>query len=294
MAFMISRGVRGASRRTYSLATASASRQSDSESWLFPAAIGGLCLGALTIGSKVYADEEGLIPAKLPWPHHGVLGAYDTASLRRGFEVYRNVCSTCHSISLISFRNLVGVTHTEAQAKALAASYKVRDGPNEKGEYFERPGTLPDPIPKPYENEGQAREANNGALPPDLSLVVKAREFEDDYIFALLTGYREPPHGVQLRDGLFYNPYFPGGSIGMRQALQNGGIEFEDGTLPTVSQQAKDVSAFLHWAAEPKQDERKKFGFRVLGTLLLMVAGAAYYKRFRWNIWKSRRVTYLE
>jgi len=157
-----------------------------------------------------------------------------------------------------------------------------------------RPCMLSDRIPGPYENEGQAREANAGALPPDLSLMAKARHGGQDYLFSLLTGYREPPAGVSLRQGLHYNPYFPGGAISMRQALQNGGIEYEDGTPATQSQQAKDVVCFLAWAAEPKQEERKKLGFKLIASLMLAVLGAAYYKRFNWNIFKSRRVTYLE
>lgn len=168
-------------------------------------------------------------------------------SMRRGFEVYRQVCSTCHSVRYLHYRQLIGETHSEVQAKALAESVVVKDGPNDAGEYFERPGRLSDPLPKPYPNDEYARYINGGALPPDLSLIVKARHGGADYIYALLTGYREPPHGVTLRQGLYYNPYFQGGAIAMPPPLNDGGIEYEDGTAPTISQQAKDVTVFLNW-----------------------------------------------
>jgi ubiquinol-cytochrome c reductase cytochrome c1 subunit len=177
---MISRGSRGSSKRMYSMmASATQYSNNDSTNWVVPAVIGGALLGAYSLSQKVHA-EEALHPPPLPWTHDPKLGAFDTASLRRGFEVYRQVCSTCHSLQFISFRNLVGVTHTEAQAKALAASYKIRDGPDSKGEYFMRPRILSDPLPRPYDNEEQARDANGGALPPDLSLIAKARHGGQD------------------------------------------------------------------------------------------------------------------
>jgi len=295
---IISRGSKASSRRLFSsmssvMSNANTNSSNDASQWLLPAALGGALVGAYTLSQGVHAEEV-IHPQHQPWSHNGYLGSLDTASLRRGFEVYRNVCSTCHSLKFINFRNLVDVTHTEAQVKALAKSYKIRDGPDGKGEYFDRPRILSDPLPQPYESDEAARDANGGALPPDLSLITKARHGGEDYIFAILTGYRDPPAGVSMRSGLHYNPYFPGSAISMRQVLQDGGIEYEDGTPATISQQAKDVVTFLVWTAEPKYDERKKLGFRLITASILMAICAGYSKRFVWNILKSRRVTYLE
>jgi len=195
-------------------------------------------------------------------------------------------------MKFLAFRNLIGVTHTEAQAKALAQSFSIKDGPDDKGEMYERKGKLPDRFPNPYPNEEFARMANNGASPPDLSLMAKARHDGEDYIFALLTSYTNAPAGVKLREGLYYNPYFPGGAIAMAKQLNDGGIEYEDGTPATESQMAKDVSCFLTWAAEPHQDERKKMGIKYCTVLCLMIALTGYHKRLKWNVLKTRKIEY--
>lgn len=221
-----------------------------------------------------------------------MMSSFDAASLRRGYEVYRNVCATCHSLELICFRNLVGHSHTEAQAKALANSIMVMDGPNGQGEMFERKGALSDPLPSPYPNEEYARYINGGAYPPDLSLMAKARHRGDDYIMALLTGYRDAPHGMKLRDGLHYNPYFDGGAISMAKALFDGAVDYEDGTPATESQMAKDVSTFLRWCAEPEHDDRKQQGLKFLTVATILAGLTGYYKRAKWNLLKSRRITY--
>lgn len=211
------------------------------------------------------------------------------------YEVYRQVCSTCHSLELRHFRELVGVSHTEEQAKALAASYEVVDGPNDQGEMFERPGKLSDAFTSPYPNQEAAREANNGALPPDLSCIAKARHSGPDYIFALLTGYdHEPPAGWVPKPGLHYNPYFDGGAIGMAKPLEDGQVEFEDGTPATTSQMAKDVVTFLQWCSEPDQDERRKAGLRFFFAGIAMTAIAGYYKRFQWASTRNRRVSWID
>ena len=181
------------------------------------------------------------------WSHHGALASFDYASIRRGFQVYRQVCASCHSLNKISFRNLVGVTHDEESLKKIAESYEVMDGPNDAGEMFDRPGKLSDRLPSPYKNEEEGRAANGGAYPPDLSLMVKARHYGIDYIVALLTGYVEPPAGKTMLPGLHYNPYFPGGAIAMAKQLTDGQVEYEDGTPATESQMAKDVACFLAW-----------------------------------------------
>ncbi|KAH9311836.1 hypothetical protein KI387_026871, partial [Taxus chinensis] len=207
----------------------------------------------------VSADEteHGLECPSYPWPHRGILSSYDHASIRRGQQVYQQVCASCHSMSLVTYRDLIGVAYTEEEAKSLAAEIEVVDGPNDEGEMFTRPGKTSDRFPNPYPNEQAARFANGGAYPPDLSLITKARHNGQNYVFALLTGYRDPPAGVSIREGLHYNPYFPGGAIAMPKMLNDGAVEYEDGTPATESQMAKDVVTFLTWAAEPEMEERK-------------------------------------
>ena len=160
-------------------------------------------------------------------------------------QVYTQVCAACHSVSQLHYRNLVGVAYTEEEAKAMAAESEVVDGPNDEGEAFERPGRLSDPLPRPYSSEEAARFANGGAYPPDLSLITKARHDGQNYLMALLLGYRDPPAGVSVREGLYYNPYFVGGAIAMPKMLVDGGTDYDDGTPASEAQQAKDVSPFF-------------------------------------------------
>jgi len=256
--------------------------------------LAGVAAGTLLTVGVAFASEDCVQPPYYDWNHKGFYSSFDTASLRRGFEVYRQVCSTCHSMKYLHYRNLVGRIHTEEQAKALAKSISVKDGPNEKGEYFERPGKLSDHFPSPYENDEQARSVNGGALPPDLSLIVKARARGEDYIFALLTGYKDPPAGVKIREGLHYNPYFPGGAISMAQALNDGQVEYEDGTPATVSQMAKDVATFLTWASEPTTEERKRTGAQFVLFLVAATILSGYQKRFAWSLYKTRKIEYRD
>eukprot|EP00698_Gefionella_okellyi_P017749 TRINITY_DN5234_c0_g1_i1.p1 TRINITY_DN5234_c0_g1~~TRINITY_DN5234_c0_g1_i1.p1 ORF type:complete len:292 (+),score=56.51 TRINITY_DN5234_c0_g1_i1:73-948(+) len=250
--------------------------------------------GAIAIPSseKAHASSDALHPTAYPWEHNGVLSSFDHAAIRRGFQVYKNVCATCHSVQLLAWRNLVDVAYTTEEVKAMAADTEVTDGPNDAGEMFQRPGRLSDKMPKPYENENQGRVANNGALPPDLSLIVKAREGHCDYIFALLTGYREPPPGVSVREGMYYNPYFAGGLIGMPPPLMDEQVDYDDGTPASVSQMAKDVTVFLNWAAEPEHDDRKKMGMKVLFVLGLSTISVLWLKRFKWNVVKHRTIEF--
>jgi len=259
--------------------------------------IGGITAAAVIFNNATNvarASDDHIPSPSYNWSHNGFLAAYDTASLRRGFEVYRNVCATCHALDYVCYRNLVGVTHTEEQAKALAASVMVTDGPDDKGEMYQRPGRLSDRIKAPYPNEEYARYINGGAYPPDLSVMVKARKQGADYIFALITGYIDPPAGITMRGGLHYNPYFPGGAIAMAKQLSDGQVEYEDGTPATESQMAKDVSTFLAWCSEPEQDERKRWAFKTILALSMTALIAGYYKRFRWSIVKTRRISYLD
>lgn len=209
--------------------------------------------------------------------------------------VYQQVCKACHSLERIAYRNLVGVMFTEDEVKNMMADAPdVEDGPDDNGEMFMRPAKLSDYLPSPYRNEEEGRMANAGAYPPDLSLIKKARHGGEDYLFALLTGYREPPEGVELRKGLYYNPYFPGGAIGMPQQItDDDGVEYEDGTPATASQQTADVVAFLSWAAEPEHDERKRMGMKWCFGLLMMIAATGWYKRFKWSVLKGRNISYV-
>jgi len=248
---------------------------------------------ALMSSSSKCSDDH--IPSlDYGWSHHGALASFDYKAVRRGFQVYRQVCASCHSIDKIAFRSLVGVTHNEADMKKIAEEYEVEDGPNDDGEMFMRPAKLSDNIPGPYKNEPQARAANGGALPPDLSLMVKARHYGIDYIVSLLTGYIDPPAGKSMLPGLHYNPYFPGGAIAMAKQLVDGQVEYEDGTPGTESQYAKDVACFLAWAAEPEHDVRKKSGMQWMMAILAAVAITGYYKRFRWSILKTRKISYTK
>ena len=214
----------------------------------------------------------------------GRSGSTIRQQLQRGFKVYREVCSTCHSLKLLAFRNLAdpgGPGFTEAQAEAIAAGFQVTDGPNDQGQMFQRPGRLADRFPPPFPNDQAARAALGGALPPDMSVLAKARSYErgfpwfifdaftqyqeegPDYIHAILNGYENPPAGFTLPPGAEYNKYFPGHAIGMPKPLSDGQVEYTDGTPTTVDQYGRDVAAFLVWAAEPKLDERKRLGFQV-------------------------------
>lgn len=246
----------------------------------------------LSLATTASASSDELQPPQYPWSHRFPWQAFDHASIRRGFVVYKQVCATCHSLDRIAYRNLVDSCYTKDEVKEIAADVDIVDGPNDEGEMFERPGRLSDYLPKPYANENAARFANNGALPPDLSLIVKGRTRHEDFVFAVLTGYKEPPHGISLRQGLYYNPYFPGGAIAMPQALIDGAIDFEDGTKGSMSQMAKDVATFLAWAAEPESDERKRMGMKAAILLVLSAIPTYYFKRQRWNLIKTRVISF--
>ncbi|KAG7244530.1 hypothetical protein INR49_029549 [Caranx melampygus] len=219
---------------------------------------------------SVKASDLELHPPQYPWSHAGPLSSLDHASIRRGYQVYKQVCSACHSMEYLAFRNLVGVSHTEAEVKAIAEEVEVVDGPDESGEMFTRPGKLSDYFPKPYPNSEAAR----------------------DYVFSLLTGYCEPPAGVTVREGLYYNPYFPGQAIGMAPPIYNEILEYEDGTPATMSQVAKDVCTFLRWAAEPEHDQRKRMGLKLLMGSAILIPLLYYLKRHRWSVLKSRKIAY--
>lgn len=279
-----------ASRRAASAcASGASSRASSAASDVLGLVACSVSAAAVAAYSNMAEAGEALHPTQYPWSFNGWTKTFDHAAIRRGHQVFMQVCSSCHSVERLAFRNLVGVAYTEAEAKALAAEVQIEDGPNDKGEYFTRPGKLADYFPKPYANEQKARLANGGALPPDLSLIVKARHGGADYIFALITtGYQEPPAGIEIREGLHYNAYFPGGAIGMAKALYDGAVNYEDGTPATETQMARDVTTFLAWVAEPEADDRKRMGIKAIVTLGLLAGAAYYWKRLKWSVLKSR------
>ena len=210
---------------------------------------------------------------KTDWSFKGPFGKFDRGALQRGYQVYTEVCASCHSMKYLSYRNLAekgGPEFSEAQAKAIAASFEVKDGPNADGEMFTRPGKLSDKFVMPYDNVKAAQAANGGAYPPDMSVLVKARGGGVDYIYSLLQGYEDPPLGVTLDDGVYYNKYMVGNKIKMPNNLMDGLVEYADGTESTVDQMAKDVTTFLAWAAEPELEERHKTGVKVIIYLVLL------------------------
>ncbi|KAJ1652979.1 cytochrome c1 [Dispira simplex] len=258
-------------------------------------ALAGTGLGLYALNqntSHANMADEGLHAPSYPWPHSGMFDTFDSASIRRGYQVYKEVCATCHSLDRIAFRNLVGVSHTAEEAKVLAEEFEYPDGPNDEGEMFTRPGKLSDYFPAPYPNEEASRAANAGAYPPDLSLMVKARHSGADYVFSLLTGYHEAPAGVEVREGLNYNPYFPGGAIAMARVLFDDLVEYEDGTPATTSQMAKDVTCFLAWAAEPEHDERKLVGLKAMIIFGSLFALSVWLKRFKFASLKTRKLVF--
>ncbi|RYN97091.1 Cytochrome c1, heme protein [Alternaria tenuissima] len=237
--------------------------------------------------------EEGLHPTQYPWEHEKWSKTFDHGALRRGFQVYREVCASCHSISRVPYRAVVGKFMTVDEAKALAEENEYDPEPNDQGEIEKRPGKLSDYMPAPYKNDEAARAANNGALPPDLSLMVKARHGGCNYIFSLLTGYpEEPPAGAVVQEGLNFNPYFPGTGIAMARVLYDDLVEYDDGTKASTSQMAKDVVEFLNWTAEPEMDDRKKMGWKVLAVTSVLFALSVWVKRYKWAPLKTRKIVY--
>ena len=220
------------------------------------------------------AAEGTALPAR-DWSFSGIFGQFDRGAMQRGFQVYREVCSGCHSLRLIAFRNLEALGYDEDEIKAIAAEYTIEDGPDDEGEMFERPGLPADRIPSPFANTKAAAAANNGAVPPDLSLMIKARNGGADYLHALLTGYVDPPDGVEVLDVQNYNLYFPGNLTAMAPPLSEDAVEYGDGTPATVEQMASDIVNFLAWAAEPTMEERKRMGIKVI-LFLLAFTGVLY------------------
>ena len=227
---------------------------------------------------------------KTDWTFKGLFGKFDRASLQRGYQVYTEVCAACHSMKYLSYRNLSekgGPEFSVAQAKAIAASFEVTDGPNADGEMFQRPGKLSDKFVMPYENVKAAEAANGGAYPPDMSVLVKARGGGVDYIYSLLQGYEEAPSGMILDDGVHYNKYMYGNKIKMSAPLSDGIIEYSDGTNPSVEQMSKDVTTFLMWAAEPSLEARHQMGFKAIVYLIILTILVYFSMKRIWSRVKS-------
>jgi len=274
-------------------------------------AVAALGLGLTISGAALAQEEHGaeatphyplIKPVEQNWSFAGPFGTYDKGQLQRGLKVYREACAACHSMNLVAFRSLQDLGYSEAQIKALAAEYQIQDGPNADGDMFERPGLPSDHFPSPFPNHEAAAAANNGAAPPDFSLIAKARAVErgfprfvfdiftqyaeggPDYIYNLLTGYQEKaPEGITIQDGTYYNPHFISGpALAMPPPLSDGQVTYDDGSPETVAQYAHDIAAFQMWAAEPHLEARKKTGFVVM-IFLLIFAGLVYMtKRKVW------------
>ncbi len=278
-------------------------------------AIAALLLGAMAVAwhspQPAHAAGEEVEVERLDWTFAGPFGYFDQAQLRRGYQVYSQVCMSCHGLSLLSYRNLGepgGPELPEARVQEIAAEAMVTDGPDEDGEMFQRPGRPSDRFVSPYRNDKEAALINNGAVPPDLSVIAKARaatasaawymqpyvilrdmatmyqEHGPDYLHALLVGYSDtPPEGVDLSPGMNYNRVYPGGQIAMAQPLYDDIVPYEDGTPTTVDQYAKDVTTFLMWAAEPRLEERKQLGVKVMIYLLIVTVLLYLSKRLLWS-----------
>ncbi|XP_034943741.1 cytochrome c1, heme protein, mitochondrial [Chelonus insularis] len=256
-------------------------------------AVGGAGTLIYSLEHSVKAFELIAHPPHYEWTFYGPISSLDHASMRRGWEVYKNVCSACHSLKYVAYRQLVNVTHTEAEAKALAEEVQIEDGPDDVGNFFKRPGKLSDFIPSPYPNVEAARAANNGAYPPDLSYILNGRHGGENYIFSLLTGYCDPPAGMNLRDGQYFNPYFPGGAIGMAQAIYDEVLEYEDGTPATASQVAKDITMFLMWTSNREHDERKRMFIKFMAVSSALLLLLTWMKRHKWSTIKSTKLAFV-
>ena len=223
---------------------------------------------------------------KTDWSFKGLFGKFDRASLQRGYQVYTEVCASCHSMKYLSYRNLAeegGPEFSMEQAKAIAANFEVIDGPNDDGDMFTRAAKLSDKFVGPYQNDKEAMASNGGAYPPDFSVLVKARSGGADYIYSLLLGYEDPPSNVILDDGVYYNKYMYGNMIRMPNPLSDGLIEYNDGTEATEEQMAKDVVTFLAWAAEPHLEARHRIGFKAIIYLIILTLLAYFSMKRLWS-----------
>ena len=240
---------------------------------------------------SAFSAESKIDLLKTKWSFNGIFGTFDRASLQRGYQVYNEVCSGCHSVQHLSYRNLSekgGPEFSKEEAKAIASQFEIEDGPNSEGEMFFRTGRLSDKFAKPYPNIEAATAANGGAYPPDMSVLAKARAGGADYIYSLLLGYEETPEGMELDDGVYYNKYMPGNKIKMAEPIIDGLVEYSDGTEATKAQMAKEVTAFLVWASEPHLEAQHKMGFKSIIYLIILITLVYMSKQRVWSRFGSK------
>ena len=240
----------------------------------------------LSIQNITYSAGENYPLLKQDWSFKSFFGTFDRASLQRGYQVYTEVCAPCHSLKYVSYRNLAekgGPEFSIEQAKAIASNFEVTDGPNNDGEMFTRPAKLSDKFVMPYANDQEAKLSNGGAYPPDMSVLVKARAGGADYIYSVILGYEDPPEGMKLDDGVYYNKYMYGNKIKMPPQLYDDLVTYADGTPATPEQMAKDITTFLAWTAEPKLEERHKFGFRAIIYLVILTILVYFSMKRIWS-----------
>ena len=221
---------------------------------------------------------------KHEWSFKGITGTFDRSSVQRGYKVYREVCSGCHSMDLLYYRDLIDIGFSDEEVKAIASEYTVLDGPNDEGEMFERSAKPSDRFVGPFSNKQEARINNNGVYPPDLSVITKARKYGVDYIYNFLMGYNEPPEGLVIGEGMYYNKWVEGNQIAMAQPLDDGYIDYDDGTENNLSQLSEDIVAFLAWSAEPELEVRKKVGIKVI--LFFVIIGFLFYI-VKLRVWRN-------
>ena len=241
----------------------------------------GLILAA-ALAAPAMAQEEKLLHNN--WSFNGPFGTFDRASAQRGYQIYKEVCSNCHSMSLLSYRDLSELGFSADQVKAIAGDVTVPGGVSDTGEPVERPAIPSDRFKAPFPNEQAARSANGGALPPDQSLIIKARENGSDYVFSLLQGYEDPPAGVTVPNGQYYNKYFPGHFLAMPQPLRADQVSYTDGAKTTLEQESKDIVEFLTWASEPTMERRKQMGVKIV-LFLALITGLTYTVKKK--VWKD-------
>jgi len=241
-----------------------------------------ICLSSFFKINVSAGEKADLI--KQNWPFDGFFGRFDQSSIQRGFQVYREVCAGCHGIKYIAYRDLANVGFTTDEIKSIASEYEIIDGPNDEGEMFDRLAKPSDKFVGPYLNDKEARVANNGAYPPDLSLITKARAGGADYLYNLLNGYKDPPENLEISDGMYFNTIYPGNQIAMPMPIVDEIVEYEDETPATQDQIIRDVTSFLVWTAEPELEERKVLGIRVLIFLIIITLMLLAVKR---KVWKD-------
>ena len=245
------------------------------------------------VSFSVHSEETNQNYEKTNWSFKGIFGTFDRASLQRGYQVYQEVCSGCHSVQHLSYRNLSekgGPEFLVEEAKAIASQFEVEDGPNSDGEMFTRPGRLSDKFVKPYPNVEASTAANGGAYPPDMSVLAKARAGGADYIYSLLLGYGEVPAGFELDEGVYYNKYMSSNKIKMTAPLSDGLVEYSDGTQSTTAQMAKDVTTFLVWVAEPHLESQHRMGFKAIIYLIILLTLVYMSKQKVWSRFNSKNI----